>query len=92
MKYEKNQPVVRGRASILHTDIEISFYEKHQLDEILVYLVDKGYTFSFEEVMGDSLTLDVYKLYIEDISWANNVTALFKELEKLDYNAGMEGE
>lgn len=92
MKYKQNEPVVRGRASILHTDIEISFYEKHQLDEIFSYLVDNGYSFSFEKEAGDSISLDVYKLYIEDINWANNVTALFKELEKLDYNAGVEEE
>lgn len=92
MKYKQNEPVVRGRASILCTDIEISFYEKHQLDEIFSYLVDNGHSFSFEKVAGDSISLDVYKLYIEDINWANNVTALFKELEKLDYNAGMEEE
>lgn len=88
MKYKPNEPVVRGRASILTTDVEITFFEKHQLDEVFSFLVDKGYEFCFETEMGDSLTLDKHKLTVANISWANNVTELFKFLEDLDYNSG----
>lgn len=88
MKYKPNEPVVRGRASILTTDVEITFFEKHQLDEVFSFLVDKGYEFYFETEMGDSLTLDKHKLTVANISWANNVTELFKFLEDLDYNSG----
>lgn len=89
MKYESGKPVVRGRASILTTDIEISFYEKHQIDEVFHFLVDNDYDFSFETEKGDSLTLDKHMLTIHNISWAYNVTRLFKFLEGLDYNSGI---
>lgn len=88
MKYKQGEPVVRGRASVFKTDIEVSFYEKHQVDEIFKFLVEQNYEFYFEVEHGDSTNLDVYKLHITNISWANNVTEIFKELEKLDYNAG----
>ena len=88
MKYEQNQPTVRSRASILTTDIEVSFYEKHQVDEILPYLIEHGYSFMFETEVGDSLTLDRHTLTITDVCWARNVKELFEELEKLDHNGG----
>lgn len=91
MKYEPNQPVVRNRASVLTTDVEVTFYEKHQVDEVFTFLVDKGYEFYFETEMGDSIALDKHKLTVVNISWANNVTELFQFLEELDYNSGFMG-
>jgi hypothetical protein len=88
MKYEPNKPVVRNRASVLTTDVEITFFEKHQVDEVFTFLVDKGYEFYFETEIGDSVTLDKHKLTVVNISWANNVTELFQFLEELDYNSG----
>lgn len=88
MKYKPNEPVVRNRASVLTTDVEVTFYEKHQVDEVFSFLVEKGYEFYFETEMGDSLKLDQHKLTVVNISWANNVTELFQFLEKLDYNSG----
>jgi len=92
MKYPKGQPTVRGRASVLHTDVKITFQEKHQLDEIMTYLVEEGLQFSFERIGGDSLTPDVFELEIYEICWANNVTRLFKKLEEFDYNSGRDEE
>lgn len=73
MKYNENEPTVQGKASILTTDVEITFYEKHQLDEALVFLVDNQYEFYFEVELGDSLKPDKYKLTVVSISWAYNV-------------------
>lgn len=88
MKYEPNKPVVRNRASVLTTDVEVTFFEKHRVDEVFTFLVSKGHEFYFETEMGDSLTLDKHTLTVVNISWAANVTELFQKLEKLDYNSG----
>lgn len=90
MKYPKHQPTVRRRASVINTDITIRVLEKHQLDEIMPYLVEEGLQFNFERIAGDSLTPDVFELQIYEICWANNVTRLFQKLEELDYNEGNE--
>lgn len=92
MKYKPNEPVVRNRASVLTTDVEVTFFEKHQVDEVFTFLVEKGYEFYFETEMGDSMTLDKHKLTVVNICWANNVTELFQFLEDLDYNSGFEEE
>jgi len=89
MKYEKGQPTVRGRNSVIHADILLKFKEKHQLDDILPYLVENNYKFEFECMgVGDSKTVEEYTLTIFDICWAVNGTELFQKLEELDFNQG----
>lgn len=45
MKYPPNNPVVRNRASVLTTDVEVTFFEKHQIDEILPFLLTEDISF-----------------------------------------------
>ncbi len=90
MKYKMNEPTVGSRASVLSTDLEITFLEKHQLDEVFPFLVEKGYEFSFETEFGDSFNPDKHILTVLNIGWARSVTQLFKFLEELDYNFSFE--
>lgn len=93
MRYTKGQPTVRNRASVITTSLTIKVLEQHQLDAIFPYLVEHNHSFSFEcDGVGDSLTPETYTLEIFDISWANNVTALFKKLEEYDFNTGEDEE
>ena len=90
MKYALNEPTIRGRASIFNTDVDISFYCSSQVNDLLPYLMAEGFDFEITHHRGDSLTPDSIILTVKEICWARNVTHLFKELEKYDYNAGQE--
>ena len=72
-----------AHASVLTSDITINFLNKHQLDKIIPYLTENSYNFEFESEFVDSNY--EYKLHIYNLPWAYNVTHLFKQLEKLDY-------
>lgn len=89
MIYPKGQPTVRGKASVISTTVTIKFLEKHQIDSVLPYLVEKDCAFSFESAgIGDSQTPEEYYLKIYDVPWAVSMTEIFKKLELCDYHLG----
>lgn len=88
--FEKSQPVIRNRACVIHTDLEITFLSKEQLELFTAeFLKDNEYpNFEIETAPGDSLELTKYTVSIYDTPWANNLTKIAKLLEKYDYNEG----
>jgi hypothetical protein len=92
MKYKQGEPTVRNRASIIKTDLLFQYYKQGQLNELLPFLVERDYDFSFGVEKGDSVELDVYWIQIENISWAHNAREIMEFVETLDYNMGQEDE
>lgn len=74
-----------SRADICHWHLEFSFYDKEKVIEFLRLLLEKDidFPFSYEMVLTETRTKHV--VTIEDMSWANNLTAVAKILEKVDY-------
>lgn len=83
------KPVIRNRASIITTYLEVKVYWKQQLNAALAWLIENDYEFEWEVKRGDSCTLDEYTLIVPSISWANNLAAFAKVLETCDYDHGI---
>lgn len=90
MHFKQGEPVVRGSAGVIHWDLSLRFICKEQRDLFVKFLLEQeiNYTFDVEVLHGDSATLDVYIVNIEDMSWANNLKVVSKYLEKIDFNSG----
>lgn len=87
--FKESEPIVRGRASIAHWDLEVRFLCKEQLEKFVKLLLKDELMFNveIESKEGDSVTPTEYIVSIYDMSWANNLTRVGKMLEKVDYNA-----
>lgn len=85
---DPQRPVIRNRASIITTYLEVRVFWKQQLNAALTWLVENDYAFEWEVKGGDSCTLDEYTLIVPSISWANNLTQFAKVLEACDYDHG----
>jgi hypothetical protein len=84
--------VTRGKASVMHLDIEVTVLIKEQFDEAIRWLVERHFNFEFDVVEGDSLTPTTYHLRIPDMCWANNLKEFSEVLIKSDYKSDEEGE
>lgn len=89
---DPKRPVVRGRASIITSYLEVRVYWKEQLTSALAWLIEHDYEFNWEVKKGDSCTLDEFILVIPEMSWANNLLAFARVLCESDYDGGVEEE
>jgi hypothetical protein len=83
--FDPTKPVIRGRASIIHSGVEVKVFWKRQLDKAISWLVENEFEFDWEVEKGDSIKHDIFKLNVYDIAWANNLGAFAKVLEDCDY-------
>lgn len=82
---DPKRPVVRGRASVIHTDLTVTVYWKEQLKPAMDWCIEHDVEFEWEIRKGDSLVPDEFDLTIYNVCWANNLTDLAKVLETCDY-------
>lgn len=82
---KKRSPVIRNRASIVTTRLEVRVYWNRQLNKVIKYLVDQDMEFEFKIIDGDSVTLTEYILIIPAVHWAENLITLAKILKECDY-------
>lgn len=78
---------VRGRASVITSDIEIKVFIKEQLYEAIAWLVEKDFCFEYDVTKGDSLNLDVYSIRIPELCWANNLKEFAEVLKQSDFDS-----
>ena len=90
--FDQGQPTIRSRACVIHSDLELRFLSKEQRNLFIHDLIADELSFDFqvETNPGDSLTLAVYTVTINDISWANNLMRIAELADKYDYNGGCE--
>lgn len=85
MEINRRKPVIRGRASIIHTSLTVKVLWKRQLERMIAFLIDNDYAFEWKFVNEVSLKEVHYLLTINEICWAENLTKISKILEKCDY-------
>lgn len=86
--FKSGQPVVRNRASIVHSALAVTFLSKEQCDGFVTALLaqEEYPNLSIETNVGDSITHTQYIVTLQDICWANNLRRIAELLERYDYN------
>ena len=87
--FKRGLPTIRNRAAVIHFDVTFRFISKEQCDLFVAeYVKNNEYpSITVDTVPGDSLELNIYRVTITDIPWANNLTQIAKLAEKYDYNS-----
>lgn len=78
-------PVIRGRASIIHSTIGFTVLWRDQLKPVIDFLISNDYEYEWIIQYGDSVIPDSYTLYIADVIWADNVIELMQIVKECDY-------
>lgn len=68
---------------IFHFDLTIETTNKKQLENAIAFLIDKNFSFTFNQIKDqDSYDPAIFSLYIENLSWVDNLDKLLKILKE----------
>lgn len=79
------KPIIRNRASIIHTELGFTVLWRNQLNPLIDFLVANDYSFEWLIERGDSKIPDSFTLYIHDVPWSDNVIEIMKIAKECDY-------
>jgi len=87
--FKPGEPVVRSRAAVIYSTLNLRFLSKEQCDAFTVALIKiQDYpNFSVSTETGDSIEPTVYTVTLHDIPWANSLVEIAKLADRFDYNA-----
>lgn len=77
--------VVRGRASVITSDLEVSCLTTEQLRPAIDWLIARDFCFEYDVVIGDSFTPNKYSIRIPQLVWANNLKEFASVLVQSDH-------
>jgi hypothetical protein len=84
-----NGPIVNGRASICHWNLEFRFFDKEQCSKFMRKWMEMEVTGSFsikyEKFSGEGAGAEEHWITIEDGYWSHNLVKIAQLLESVDY-------
>lgn len=79
----------RNRASVMTFDVEVEVFLREQLMDAVLWLGEHNYSYEWDFVPGDSLTLDKYSLRVQQMCWATNLEEFAKVLKMSDHGSDL---